>query len=206
LPFEVFLPIIRLTSGSCIPSARNNTMKQQDSPPRPERRDFLIKTAAVGLGAAVTLVPVGAGLVALLDPLRHKARAGAFLRVTAINALPDDGTPRQFPVVSDRVDAWNKFPQVRVGAVYLRKTGPNQVQAINVVCPHAGCFVNYQPDHGHYLCPCHNSSFALDGKIKDPASPSPRALDTLEVKISEDGGVWVNFENYRAGIHEKIPA
>jgi Rieske Fe-S protein len=181
-------------------------MKEPDSPAQPERRNFLTKATALGLGAAATLVPTGASLITMLDPLRHKARAGSFLRITALNALPDDGSPRQFPVVADREDAWNKFPQVRVGAVYLRKTGPKEVQAINVVCPHAGCFVNYQPDQHQYLCPCHNSSFTLDGTIKSPSSPSPRALDTLEVKISEDGGVWVKFENYRAGVHEKIPA
>jgi len=180
-------------------------MNKPDSPAQPERRDFLTKAAAVGIGAATALVPTGAGLFTLLDPLRHKARAGSFLRVTALTALPDDGSPRQFAVVADRQDAWNKFSQTRVGAVYLRKTGPREVQAINVVCPHAGCFVNYQPDHKQYICPCHNSSFALDGAIKDKSSPSPRPLDALEVKVGDDGGVWVKFENYRAGVHEKIP-
>jgi len=179
-------------------------MKEPDSPAQPERRNFLTKATALGIGAAATLVPAGAGLITLLDPLRHKARAGSFLRVTALNALPDDGLPRQFPVIADREDAWNKFPQVRVGAVYLRKTGPKEVQAINVVCPHAGCFVNYQPDQQQYLCPCHNSSFTLDGAIKDKSSPTPRALDSLEVKVSEDGGVWVKFENYRAGVPSKV--
>jgi menaquinol-cytochrome c reductase iron-sulfur subunit len=179
-------------------------MKEQDFPAQPERRRFLTKATALTIGTVVTLVPAGAGLVMLLDPLRHKAKAGSFLRVATLNSLPDDGAPRQFPIVADRQDAWNKFPQVRVGAIYLRKTGPREVQAINVVCPHAGCFVNYQPDQAQYLCPCHNSSFALDGGIKDPSSPSPRPLDTLEVKVGEDGAVWVKFENYRAGIHEKI--
>ena len=180
-------------------------MNDHDSPAQPERRDFLTKAAAVTIGTAATLIPAGAGLYTLLDPLRHKARAGSYLRVSALSALPDDGSPRQFPVVADREDAWNKFPQVRVGAVYLRKTGPKEVQAINVVCPHAGCFVNYQPDQQQYLCPCHNSSFSLDGTIKNPSSPSPRRLDALEVKIGDDGSVWVKFENYRAGVHEKIP-
>ena len=181
-------------------------MTDQNDASQPGRRDFLLKAAAVGIGAVTTLVPAGAGLVTLLDPLRHKARAGTFLRVATLNALPEDGTPRQYPVVSERQDAWNKFPQVRVGAVYLRRTAAKEVQAINVVCPHAGCFVNYQPDQKQYLCPCHNSSFALDGAIKDRSSPSPRALDTLEVKVSDDGGVWVKFENYRAGTHEKVVA
>lgn len=168
------------------------------------RRDFLVKAASMGIGAVTVLVPAGAGLVTLLDPLRHKAKAGRFLRVATINALPDDGTPRQFPVVSEHQDAWNKYPSVRVGAVYLRKTGPTAVQAVNVVCPHAGCFVNYEPDQRNYLCPCHNSRFELDGAIKDAGSPSPRPLDSMETKVGDDGAVWVKFENYRAGIHEKI--
>jgi len=179
-------------------------MNKQDNPAQPERRIFLTKATALGIGAVTTLVPAGAGLITLLDPLRHKVKAGSFLRIATLNSLPDDGTPRQFPVVADREDAWNKFPQVRVGAVYLRKTGPKTVQAINVVCPHAGCFVNYQPDARQYLCPCHNSSFTLEGAIKDKSSPSPRPLDEMIVEIRNDTEVWVKFENYRAGVHEKI--
>jgi Rieske Fe-S protein len=181
-------------------------MNDKDYPAQPERRSFLTKATALTVGAVATLVPAGAGLITLLDPLRHKARAGAFTRIAMLSALPDDGSPRQFAVIADREDAWNKFPQVRVGAIYLRKTGPRTVQAINVVCPHAGCFVNYQPDAREYLCPCHNSSFTLDGAIKHKSSPSPRPLDELAVEIRNDTEVWVKFENYRAGVHEKIVA
>ena len=179
-------------------------MKDHDSPAQPARRSFLTQAAAVTIGAVTTIVPMGAGLITLLDPLRRKARIGAFLRVTTLNALPDDGVPRQFPVVTDRADAWNKFPLVRVGAVYLRKIGPREVQALNVVCPHLGCFVNYSPDQGQYLCPCHNSSFSLDGTTK-PGSPSPRRLDSLPVRVEDDGAVWVKFQNFRAGIPEQTP-
>ena len=49
-------------------------MKEPDSPAQPERRSFLTKAAAIGIGAATTLIPAGAGLYTLLDPLRHKAK------------------------------------------------------------------------------------------------------------------------------------
>jgi len=176
-----------------------------DQPAQPERRSFLIKAGAAVIGGVVVLPPLGAGLSTLFDPLRRQATASQFVRVTSLNALPDDGSPRQFPVISSREDAWNKFPQVRVGAGYLRKTAPTVVQAIDVVCPHAGCFVNYSPEQQHYLCPCHNSSFALDGAIKDPKSPSPRPLDGLEVEIRNETEIWVKFQNFRAGSHEKVP-
>ena len=45
---------------------------------------------------------------------------------------------------------------------------------------------------------------ALDGTIENKSSPSPRPLDTLEVKVLDDGAVLVKFENYLAGSHEKI--
>jgi len=204
LRFEAILPIFRQRQRLTSSALTHNAMKEADSPAQFERRSFLTKAVAVAIGAMTALVPTGAALITLLDPLRQKIRAGAFLRVATLNALPDDGSPRQFPVIADRQDAWNKFPQVRVGAVYLRKLGPKQVHAINVVCPHAGCFVNYQPEHGQYLCPCHNSSFTLDGMIKDPKSPSPRPLDGLEAKVSDDGAIWIKFQNYRAGIPAKI--
>ena len=80
------------------------------------------------------------------------------------------------------------------------------VRARNVACPHAGCFVEYRSGRNHYFCPCHNSSFGLDGKVQDPKSPSPRALDDLKVEIRNGGEVWVTFQNFRAGVHDKIPA
>jgi Rieske Fe-S protein len=179
-------------------------MSKSNDPAQPDRREFLSKSVAVGLGSVVVLVPTAVGLATLFDPLRRKGAASQFVRVATLSSLPDDSTPREIAIVADRQDAWNKFPQVRIGAIYLRRTGPDKVEALNVVCPHAGCFVNYLPKKREYLCPCHNSLFALDGSIRDPKSPSPRPLDTLETKIIGDE-VWVKFENFRAGERAKIP-
>jgi len=45
----------------------------------------------------------------------------------------------------------------------------------------------------------------MDGTIADPKSPSPRALDSLTVKVDADGAVWVAFQNFQAGRRDKIP-
>jgi Rieske Fe-S protein len=179
-------------------------MKKSNDPAQPDRREFLAKSVSLGVGAVVVLVPTCVGLATLFDPLRRKGGTSVFVRVASLSSMPENGTPREIAIVADRQDAWNKFPQVRIGAIYLRRIGPDKVEALNVVCPHAGCFVNYLPEKREYLCPCHNSLFALDGAIRDPKSPTPRALDTLETKIIGDE-VWVKFENFRAGTHEKIP-
>jgi menaquinol-cytochrome c reductase iron-sulfur subunit len=169
------------------------------------RRGFLKRITAVLLGALATITPVAAGLMVILDPLRRKSDQNTFILVTSLRSVPEDGLPRKFVVVASHSDAWNRNPSVPVGAVYLRRTGPNSIQAFNVVCPHAGCFVDFVPARKSYVCPCHNSIFALNGQISDPNSPSPRGLDELPVEVRNDAEVWVKFENFLAGHKEKTP-
>lgn len=152
------------------------------------------------------LFPLASGLVVLLDPLRRKASGGEFLRVTDVAALPTDGTPRQFPVIADRTDAWNRYRGQPIGSVYLSRQG-DAVLALNSVCPHAGCFVDFHRGDGKFRCPCHDSAFEPDGRRIGPDCPSPRDLDGLEVDATRlaQGEVWVKFQNFRAGKAEKIP-
>ena len=157
------------------------------------------------IGGVVTLVPALAGLMVLLDPLRRKMSSGGAVKVTTLAALPADGVPRRFPVLADKVDAWNKYRNVPIGAVYLRRTGDGKVEALNVVCPHAGCFVDFSAERAMFLCPCHNSSFALDGRIADTKSPSPRALDSMSAEVRGNGEIWVTFQNFQAGRPDKVP-
>jgi len=185
----------------------NRSPEQRASNPerRTDRRGFFKAALAVVIGGAAVLVPMAAGLMVLIDPLRRKSGAGGAVKVTTLEALPDDGVPRRFPVIAAKTDAWNKFKESPIGAVYLRRTGDGKVEALNVVCPHAGCFVDFTADDKRFHCPCHKSSFEMDGTIADPKSPSPRALDSLTVKVDADGAVWVAFQNFQAGRRDKIP-
>ncbi len=167
------------------------------------RRGFFKSFLATVIGAVLGVVPIAAGLQVLLDPLRRKTGTSSAIRVASLEALPDDGIPRKFPVLADRVDAWNKFTQIPIGAVYLRRIG-NQVQALNAVCPHAGCNVDFLQDKNSYLCPCHNSTFTVAGQIGNPSSPAARGLDSLDVEL-RGNEVWIKFQNFEAGRSEKIP-
>jgi len=180
-------------------------METRDVPPQPARRNFLKKASAVFIGALTALVPALSGLMVFLDPLRRKSQDSDAVLIASLSALPEDGVPRKFLVIAGHNDAWNHMPRVPVGAVYLRRIGDKSVQAFNVICPHAGCFVDYLPAIKNYHCPCHNSSFALDGSIADPKSPSPRGLDELPVEIRNENEIWVKFQNFRAGVRERIP-
>lgn len=182
-----------------------NDSQETKDPENLSRRDFFPRAMAIVIGGIAGIIPAVAALLFFLDPLRRKNKTNeGAIRVASLSALPNDGKPHKFPVIASRTDAWNKFPETPVGAVYLRRTGDKTVEALHVVCPHAGCFVDYVASRTCFLCPCHNSTFAIDGKIKDPKSPSPRALDTLPVEIRGEE-IYVKFQNFRAGIAEKIP-
>lgn len=171
----------------------------------PPRRNFLLEFWAVVTGGIVGLFPILSGLAVFLDPLRKSKAAGGaeLVRVTQLESVPDDGVPRQFPVIKDRKDAWTYSPNERVGAVFLvRQPGSEEVSAFNVVCPHAGCFVGFDAANSQFQCPCHTSAFELDGARIKP-SPSPRDMDKLEVK-TEEGWVSVRFANYIPGKHDMI--
>ncbi len=177
-------------------------------PSPPTRRGFLAKLLALTCGIFVCAVPAAIGLVASLSPLRWKSRAGRFVRLTSLAALPADGTPRRFPVVADRTDAWNRFPNEPIGAVFLCRTAEDTVEAFQVVCPHAGCSITYETASdggaGKFFCPCHAASFGLDGSRLDKTSASPRDMDTLEVRIENETDVLVKFEDFETGTSRKV--
>jgi Rieske Fe-S protein len=169
------------------------------------RRSFFKEAATIVLGTVAILAPVGAAISVMLDPLRRKVGNSNFVRVTSLNSVPADGIPRKFAIVADRTDAWNKFANTPIGAVYIRRPDEKTIEAFNVVCPHAGGFIDFNTQQNCFLCPLHDSAFSLDGSIKDPKSPSPRPMDSLKTEV-RDNEIWVAFQNFRAGTRDKIPA
>ena len=168
------------------------------------RRGFLTKTAAVLCGGAACAGPIALGAAAFFHPLRLKGQAGQFVRLASLDILPADGSPRKFVVIAQRTDAWSRFPDEPVGMVFLRRLGKGQVEALQVVCPHAGCHVDFDQKNSQFYCPCHAARFEISGKRLDPAhSPSPRDLDSLQAEVRNGGEVWVKFENFRTGTPRK---
>jgi Rieske Fe-S protein len=179
-------------------------MSSKNSPPpdAAPRRDFLKSAACAALSGCALAAPVGAVLVVLGSPLKSRG-APLAVKLTALTALPLDGPPRFFQVVTERRDAWTKFPANAIGSVFLRRVGAEEVIAFNASCPHLGCAVEFQAKRDAFYCPCHDSEFAKDGAVKGK-SPSRRGLDALRVEIREGGEVWVYFENFKTGIAEKV--
>lgn len=200
-------------------SSASATAATETTPPR---RHWFYTAATFVIGGLVGLLPFGIGLSTFLDPLRRRTKVPAsrgnvgktgvpagFIRVASLGALQPGGMPQRFPVIADQVDGWNFSPNQPVGAVFLQRTDDKTVRCFNATCPHAGCSVSCNGQT--YICPCHNSSFQLDGIRRPPESgrenPSPRDLDDLEVEpnMLAKGEVWVRFQNFYTGKHTKIP-
>ncbi len=186
------------------PIASEVTAQAPAVTPSEDRRGFLNRLAATLIGGFCTLVPFASGLAVLLDPLRRKSASAGFIRVASLESVPDDGVPRQFPVIADRTDAWNTYPQDVIGSVFLRREkGSPVVECVNATCPHAGCYVDYLPSPKQWFqCPCHDSRFEPNGKrIKPETCPSPRDMDPLRIDEQElkNGEVWVEFKDFYTG-------
>ncbi len=194
-------------AASVSTTAASNTQPGAHDSGSEGRRGFIVRLAAVLIGAFITLFPFAAGLLVFADPWRRSASGARLVKVASLDDVPDDGIPRRFSVSENQIDAWNYYPNQPVGAVYLRRTKGQEVpEALQATCPHAGCMVDYSTSAHVFKCPCHNSSFQLDGLIIQP-SPAPRRMDTLVCKVIESGGtkeVWVEFENFYTGSAEKI--
>ncbi len=200
------------------PPAASPAASESASDAGKPRRSFLYRAMTIVVSAAVGLGPLLTGLAVFFDPLRKRGSASAddegnWLRIANIDAVPDDGVPRQFPVIADQIDAWNRTPNQPIGLLYLRRAeGEANVEVFTAVCPHAGCNVGLveKNEQLQYLCPCHNSAFDLTGeKIESGGTvhPSPRDMDKLEVdqeKLAETGEVWVDFKNFYPGKHERV--
>ena len=185
------------------PDASAPEVPAADTPvPSPDRREFLKGAASIVLGSCALIPAIGAAVVVLGKPLGEKA-ASVPVKLTNLSSLALNGPPQLFQVVTERRDAWTKFPANAIGAVFLRRVGEREVIAFHSSCPHLGCAVEFRTERDVFYCPCHDSEFAKTGEVQGQ-SPSRRGLDTLRVEIRENDEVWVYFENFKAGVAEKI--
>jgi Rieske Fe-S protein len=153
---------------------------------------------SAGLGAAI-MAPV---LTMVAHPLWRETTSGAdeFLPAGSIDQFTED-EPVKVDLFADRVDAWNRVIQVKVGSAWVLNRGGALV-ALSAVCPHLGCGVDYDPAKGKFLCACHQSWFALDGEVED--GPSPRGMDPLEIAAGEKL-VSIRYQRFKQGTDERTP-
>jgi Rieske Fe-S protein len=170
----------------------------------PDRRTALRLTAcALGGGvAAAAGIPVlrvladAAGRTTVTSPK-------APIDLGSVERLPIGGEPVSVPVIAPEIrDGWNAAQNVVLGSAWLVRTGEAQCSALSSVCPHLACAVGWDAGKKHYVCPCHDSLFGVDGARV--SGPSERGLDPLPVTI-KDGRIYLTWTRYRIGGSTREP-
>ena len=96
------------------------------------------------------------------------------------------GEPAEIVYNRERIDGWRKIDEKTT--TWLVRTGEDSVVAYNPACTHLGCAYHWDTTARAFECPCHGSSFAIDGKVT--GGPAPRPLDRYASRI-EGGKVLI---------------
>lgn len=125
----------------------------------------------IGMGLAVPAA------VYLLWPPQAREES-EWIEAGSLTQLPVR-TPEEFVFRRNRVDGW-KVVSEKANA-WVVKMEENRVVAFSPRCPHLGCGYHWNTKTNEFLCPCHASTFSIDGDVL--TGPAPRSLDRFEVKV-----------------------
>lgn len=165
------------------------------------RRKFMLAGAGA-LGACVAGVTVAPALSLLTHPLRTPTTSGSDAFIPAGKLAQFQGSvPVKVDLYADKLDAWNRVVEVKIGSAWVWNEG-GTLRAMSTVCPHLGCAIDYVAESDKFLCPCHDSFFSRDGAVE--TGPSPRGMDSLELETQGDL-VAIRYQRFRQGTPAKEP-
>lgn len=184
----------------------DDTSKPGDGPrvqqPNESRRRFMV-TGVGFVGTAVAGVTLAPAAKLLAYPLADDAatNSGSDVLIDAGKASQFGEAPIKVDLYADKVDAWNRQINVKVGSAWvLERDG--ELIAMSTVCPHLGCAIDYDEEGKRFVCPCHDSFFDLDGVQTE--GPSPRSMDRLDL-VAAENLVKVRYQRFKQGVEEKEP-
>jgi menaquinol-cytochrome c reductase iron-sulfur subunit len=160
------------------------------------RRTFL-KVIIAGLGT-LTAFALGIPFIGTIVGKSSTLRKIAMDRVIEVSYLTV-GQPQRVNFLWQKEDAY--VHETGVQSVWVTEHSPAKATVFSPICPHAGCYYNWDPETHQFQCPCHGSVFSMNGKVL--GGPAPRPLDTLPYEI-KDGVLYVSWERFKSGTSDKI--
>jgi menaquinol-cytochrome c reductase iron-sulfur subunit len=144
----------------------------------PSRRGF--HTSIIyGLWAVITGALTLPAAIYLMMPPKSKKNSSSWIEAGDITQLKP-GVPEEFVFRRNRLDGWKVTTEKSTAWVIKKAEG--DIVAFTPQCTHLGCAYSYDANKNEFLCPCHVSTFGLDGKVL--TGPAPRALDRYDVKVA----------------------
>ena len=141
-----------------------------------DRRNFF--TQAIygiwGLISAVVALPAAAYLLVVPKP----RRPDEFIEVADLKQLKEKD-PEEIVFRRNRRDGWKVTSEK--SSAWVVKVAEDKAIAFVPSCTHLGCAFHWDERNNNFLCPCHTSTFSLEGKPM--AGPATRALDRYDVEV-----------------------
>jgi menaquinol-cytochrome c reductase iron-sulfur subunit len=164
------------------------------------RRSFLDYSIRA-VGAFITAIVAVPVIGYVVSPAFTKKKAG-WVQLGKVSEFRVQ-EPKLVEFTLFRKDGWVEVADKK--SVWVVRRNGEDFTVYNSRCTHLGCAYNWQvsgPHKGHFVCPCHNGIFSIDGKVL--GGPPPRPLDRLQHKV-EGGKLQCIYEDFRLGVPEKIP-
>ncbi len=117
------------------------------------------------------------------------ASLGAGTWATARFLRPSPASRQENEVDAGPLDRYAALPSGQISdavsdkAIWIVRMA-KRIVAIRAACTHLGCRVAWVSNDGRFRCPCHGSSFDLDGTNLD--GPAPRPLERLAIRVQDD--------------------
>ena len=160
------------------------------------RRRFLV--AMIAIASFLISAILGVPFIGALIRSQFSSQKENWVKVANVQSIPD-GEPVRLNFIQSEMDAYAE--QKKVHSVWIVKRSPSEIAVYSPICPHAGCYFNWNAQLRLFECPCHGSVFKVDGSVI--SGPAPRQLDTLPIKV-ENGTLFVVWKRFKSGIPEKI--
>jgi Rieske Fe-S protein len=135
--------------------------------------------------------PATAGLTAWAATLDG---TGTFVTVDLKKPLPCNNTfppvmsgtltlpLADFPQLAMAGGAAGGLPTGAIDPIVVVRVDATRVVALDAKCTHRGCTVKYAPEHNDIECPCHGSTFGLDGSVT--TGPATTALTAYSATLT----------------------
>ena len=145
-------------------------------PPETTRRSFHMAAICAIWGAITATLSVPALAYLFLPPKVRKDES--WTDVGDVTYLTPN-QPVEMAFRRNRVDGWKVVSEKLTAWVVMDSSG--KMSAFGPQCTHLGCAHHWDDAKSQFVCPCHNSLFAIDGTVA--FGPAPRPLDHYETKL-----------------------
>ncbi len=149
---------------------------EQLAPQATTRRSFFIGAIYALWGSIAAALSLPALVYLFFPPKIRKAEEWVDVGDVA-KLAPDE--PVEMTFRRNRIDGWKIISEKTTA--WVVKFPDNHVVAFGPQCTHLGCAYHWEEGKNDFLCPCHSSVFAIDGKVL--SGPAPRPLDRYRTRL-----------------------